>query len=160
MKANAICGDPGWCGHPFVSLRTWTCADCDRKVTHEARRCLESTPTVAPAGWVWVFQKGKVDADEEEGHSGLWVIGVFSDRSRIAASLVRGSWYDAASIREAMRGTHWYQGAINEWIFEGYAEEPDRHGDYPFYSVEIERIDHPGDVVGSRRDTGHAGRHA
>lgn len=137
---NALPDDPDWCGHLYVSLRTWTCADCARPVTPETRRRMESAPTKAPAGSVWVLLSGNRDLSEDGFVRGM-VDGLYTDRARIAALMIRGRIYGAADIRDVMRRTHWYQCVFNVMEFEGWEEEPDESGEYSAYDLSLVKID-------------------
>ncbi len=139
-SAHALVDDADWCGHVQVSLRTWTCADCDRPVTAETRKRLESAPTKAPPGSVWVLLSGKRE-EAQDGYVRGSVTGIFSDRALIARRLIQYRYCDADEIRDAMRRTHWYQGAFNEDIFEGWEEEADECGAVHAHDLRLERID-------------------
>ena len=141
-SANALVDDPDWCGHWCVSLRTWTCADCHRPVTAETRRRLEHAPTAAPSGSVWILSRAIQD-DTDCPTTDHCTVGLFTDRAQIARLLVRGAIVDADDIRDALRRAHWYQGAFNTMLFEGWDEEPDDRGTCHFYRLELEAIDHP-----------------
>lgn len=142
--------DPEWCGHWHVSLRSWTCPDCGRAVTEAMRQRLESAATVAPPGSLWVLLEGEQEWDEGDGpghhHAGS-VIGLFTDRTRIGRLLVRCLIIDAESLRRRMAGIHWYQGAYNSLLFEGWEEEDN---DDPYdrspskYTLMLEAVDRPG----------------
>lgn len=145
-NANALPDDPNWCGHPFVSIRTWTCAYCDRPVTEATQQRLKSASPVAPKGSVWVLLSGymensKIDAGMEYTAGGGFLNGVYSDRSRIPRLLVKSRWDSAAGLRADLARTHIYQGVFNINIFEGYEESPDRYGYQHNYKLTIERID-------------------
>ena len=140
---NALPDDPDWCGHWCVSLRTWTCADCDRPVTPETRDRLEAAPTAAPAGSVWMLTRAVQDGSESPTED-KFVVGLFTDRAKIAGLLIRGLIVGGGDIREAMRRCHWYQGVFNAMLFEGWDEETDDRGTTYFYRLEVEEIDRPG----------------
>ena len=140
MNANALPDDPDWCGHPFVSLRTWTCADCERPVTPATRARLETAPIPAPPGHVWALLRGTPIADDTDDQP-LHLIGVFSDRARIGRRLIQEQWVGAVTIRSAVRRAHWYQGVFNVGVIEGYDEEPDERGNCYAYRLDLERID-------------------
>lgn len=139
---NALPDDPDWCGHPFVSVRTWTCAHCDRAVTTETRQRLERAPTLAPEGQVWMLttatQDGKESPEEDQ-----YVVGLFTDRARIIPIILRHRLTSASAIRDILRRTHWYQGAYNDMLFEGWEEQPNDRGEQGFYRLELEEIDFP-----------------
>jgi hypothetical protein len=121
---NALPDDPDWCGHGCVSLRTWTCPDCDRPVTPETRRRLEAAPTIAPPGKLWVLLSGPQEFVKEGVIYG-YCDGIFTDRAKIPALMVRGQVDSAEGIRERMRRLHWYQGVLNVNVFDGWEEEVD-----------------------------------
>jgi hypothetical protein len=73
-----------------------------------------------------------------------YVIGLFTDRLKIARLLVRRYIVGADHIRDVMRRTHWYQGAFNDMLFEGWEEGTDERGRCHFYRLELEAIDNPG----------------
>ena len=122
---NAIPGDPNWCGHLMVSMRTWTCAKCFRPVPDEARRAILAAPTRAMPGHVWVLSSG-VQSDTPHDHkdAGGCVEGVYSDRARIPHIMVRGRIVGAAELRERMARIHWYTSVFNPDVLEGWDEEP------------------------------------
>lgn len=142
---NALPDDPEWCGHPFVSLRTWMCGneDCERPVTPEARRRLESAPTQAPPGSVWALERGEQDHLDGDGEPCTYLEGLYSDRALIPRLLIRNWICGAGDIRDVLRRTHWFQGAINEMLFEGWAETPNDGGKREMYRLSICRIDAP-----------------
>jgi hypothetical protein len=138
---NALPDDPDWCGHPFVSLRTWTCADCDRPVTAGTRRRMENAPTKARKGTVWMLEVGYQDEVNSDGDPHRWVEGVYTDRAKIGRLLVRNLVVEADTIRDVMRRTHWYQGAYNVMLFEGWAEENNDRGRVESFYLSTHGID-------------------
>lgn len=129
-----------WCGHATVSLRTWQCADCGRAVSDATRRRLESAPTKAAPGSVWVLSgahQQDCSGDEDADVPGGWVIGVFSDRAAIARLLIRQRVCDAANIRRV----HWYRSVWNEAYFAGWEEGEDERGHARSYALYPEDID-------------------
>lgn len=139
---NALSDDPDWCGHLLASLRTWTCADCDRPLTEGTKARLLAAPTKAPDGSVWVLLRGDQDHMGEDGLIVGYVTGLYADRAAIARSLVRERIYSADDIRAAMRRIHWYQGVFNAAIFEGWAEEEGAVGGCDVYELSLEKV-HP-----------------
>lgn len=137
-KANALPDDPEWCGHPMVDLSAWRCADCGRPVCLALRRRMQSAPTAAPPGAVWVLTEGP-GGDYDEDYAGGSVVGVFSDRARIGQLLVRHQIIGAASLRERLSRITWYQGAINPQCFEGRGTKKD--GRDVNYRLDLEQID-------------------
>ena len=129
----------GWCGHFDVDLVTWCCFDCDRPLPEVARRRLENAPTVAPEGSVWVLTMGSQEGSDGTLAGGT-VLGVFHDRSKIARLLLRGYICGA----ETIRAVHWYQGAYNETVFEGWEEGEDdgSRSEWHSYYLELLEIDH------------------
>jgi hypothetical protein len=132
--------DPAWCGHLDVSLRTWTCADCDRPATPEMRARMESAPTKAPEGEVWVLLDGNQDGVQEGVVMGC-VLGVYADRAKIAARLLQGRLIGLDDLRARMEPIHWYQGAINHNVFEGWEEGEARDDPPRVYCLRLERIE-------------------
>lgn len=118
-----------WCGHPMIDLQTRRCANdnCGRELPPGAWERLRSAPFVAPPGQLWVLEIGY--QDEEEKQESAWgpepanpgsLVGIFTDRRKILHRIIRGWITDAADIRN--RRIHWYQGAFNETIWDGWDE--------------------------------------
>ena len=128
-----------WCGHAFVSLRTWLCPDCGRALPLDVKPRLETALPVAPPGSIWVATSARIHDDRNE--AGGYVEGVYTDRSKIPRLLVRGLIADAASVREQLKRIHWYQGVYNPDLFEGWDEEPDARGQFHSYRLALEVID-------------------
>lgn len=137
---NALPDDPDWCGHALVSVRTWACADCGRPTTEATRERLRTAPTRAPEGSVWVLLSGNQELAEDGVIQGT-VEGLFTDRARIGRSMIHGRFADAKSIRDVMRRTHWYQGAFNAALFEGWEEDPGERGICRAYALSLKAVD-------------------
>jgi len=136
---NPLPEDPAWCGHAMVDLSTWCCADCDRPVAPAVRRRMEAAPTRAPRGSVWVLTERP--EYQEDAAAGGYVVGVFTDRARIARLLVRAGFDDAAGVRARITSTEWYMSVYNPYVLEGWGEE---NGEPVSYRLTTERVDHPG----------------
>jgi hypothetical protein len=113
-----------WCGHAFVSLRTWACPECKRPLNEQAQHRLLSASTVAPTGQLWVFQeRTQPDFADHEESSRIGYPCLFTDRTIIARKMVRDAVIDAESLRERLEQIHWYQGVYNIHLFEGWDED-------------------------------------
>lgn len=138
--ANALPADQEWCGHAMVDLSAWRCAACHHPVPEATRRRMVTAPTRARPGHVWVLTEGPGAAYGDDYPGGA-VVGVFSDRAKIARLLVRGSLLSAASLRKQRARITWYQGAFNPDVLEGWGTDED--GAEVNYDLALVRIDHP-----------------